>query len=37
MIFLLEEAFLMGRRGEEAFEVVSFIDGIGAWSEDAGS
>ena len=30
MIFLLEEAFLMGRRGEEAFEVVSFIDGIGA-------
>ena len=37
MMFLLEDAFLIGRKGEEAFEVVSFIEGIGAWSEDTGS
>jgi len=30
--FLLDEAFLIGRRGDEVLGAVEFIDGMGAWS-----
>lgn len=31
-IFLLDEAFLMGRSGDDELELLLFIDGIKAWS-----
>lgn len=30
--FVLDEAFLIGLRGDEVFGVEQFMDGIGAWS-----